>query len=572
MKVKHMFAGVVSLHVFDIVLTVLILMASVMIMDVRDNHLQYLIPGAETAVSTELEALLNNVSYIFKPEAYPKVLDNIRHKYQREIIQAMNKSMSALLFDKMSVIHPQYAVNLTMKNFERNLSDEFLDAIAETALSTEEYQDIWPKFHFSLHLRDILVSFSKGLHYHSDDSVYTKASRKRLAYYFDQFNVSDAIISYKISSVASARYFFNIICAPKTVFSLLDVNVPISLLAGFTSEVVENPLYPACQYTSVFDTDCPNTPLAAQLKKITGNLLPHEKVYHYAAYCGVVASLLYLLLDLLERCYFVYTRVANAFHGWQIGLVTLGTKVPGSYLRKQMNMLSICLFLSSMITFKWYYSGQFDGRIPENLRQYLCIVSLVLRFIMHIHSMRLLPGIGHFVVTTFMMGCNLLNFSVVFTIVVFIFSAIFHMILINPQCPLENLAGFQSLLESMFSTFRLTFGHGDVTNFYSNFPAKVTYVLYIVIMGLLLMNLIIGIMSSTATDVMQEPWRKTLWCMEWLEEALSTEFTYTVLGLSCRRCCKCNYIRHRNAGYVVERGDDGKYKIYIPILKHRMLQ
>ena len=142
------------------------------------------------------------------------------------------------------------------------------------------------------------------------------------------------------------------------------------------------------------------------------------------------------------------------------------------------------------------------------------------------------------------------------------------MILTNTECPVEKLSGFQSLIESMFSTFQLTFGHGDITVFYSNIPAKVSYVMYIVITGLLLMNLIIGIMSSTATDVMQEPWRETLWYMGWLEEALSAEFTYTctALGLPCRCCCKCNYVSHRNAGYVVERGDDGKYRMYLPIV------
>jgi hypothetical protein len=99
---------------------------------------------------------------------------------------------------------------------------------------------------------------------------------------------------------------------------------------------------------------------------------------------------------------------------------------------------------------------------------------------------------------------------------------------------------------------------------YVPFQARVTYLLYIVIVGLLLMNLIIAIMSSTATDVMRAPWSDTLWHVGWLEEALSAEYTFSVLCLPSRCLCKCRYVSHQNAGYIVHSAPGGGCRMYLP--------
>ena len=187
---------------------------------------------------------------------------------------------------------------------------------------------------------------------------------------------------------------------------------------------------------------------------------------------------------------------------------------------------------------------------------------------MHIQSMRFLPSIGHFVIATFMMGTNLIHFSAIFGVVVLIFSGIFHLVSDKVECPLVKEDGFDTITDRVLSTFQLAFGHGEM-DVSSSTSMSLSYVLYVVIVGLLLMNLIFAVMSSTATQIMVEPWKSALWQMEWLDEATSMEYTFSVLGLLCQCCCccwSCGYSSHRYAGFVV-RNVDGKLRIYIEVFQ-----
>jgi hypothetical protein len=222
----------------------------------------------------------------------------------------------------------------------------------------------------------------------------------------------------------------------------------------------------------------------------------------------------------------------------------LGQKVPGSYVRKQLNVLS-CLviviqfhvnrYVEQMYYVKMRAGGEAvdvnDLFALENYVAMLFITAIVVRFLMHIHALRLLPGIGHFIITTFTMGTNLLHFSAVFGTVVLIFATLFHILIDNPDCPLEKSEGFVTLTESVFTTFQLTFGHGEMEPFFSSAPVQLTYVLYVIIVCLLLLNLIIAIMSTTAMQIMADPWKEVLWKVEWLDEATSVEYTYSVITL-----------------------------------------
>ena len=474
----------------------------------------------------------------------------------------------------MSESYPEFGTDWVQECKEIHYYDAdakpsgLLDAIAETALSMKEYEDHWPEFYVSLHLRDILVEYAQQTQYFGGHKWYEV--KGFYEHSFNDLQIYDNEFYIDVDSVVAWYQFKGFVCVQ--FFTLSDMNATISGIGDNIHASDSCSMKAILEMTKDLVAKCSSYVLLDMYEKVAHAYVDHDFtiVFIGASFTLLCVCLMYILLDLFERCYFAYLSVANKSHAWHIIVTALGTKVPGSYLRKHMNVISASLFVIAGINDVFVLV--MSDEASEKRSMYLVTTALILRFIMHIHSMRLLPGIGHFVITTFMMGNNLLHFSAVFTIVVFIFSAIFNMILTNPECPVENLAGFNDLFESMFSTFRLTFGHGDIDAFYSNIPAKVSYVMYIVIMGLLLMNLIIGIMSSTAMDVMQEPWRETMWHMEWLEEALSAEYTYTVLGLSCRCCCNCNYISHRKAGYVVERCGDGTFKMYLPVLNLPMLE
>ena len=285
-------------------------------------------------------------------------------------------------------------------------------------------------------------------------------------------------------------------------------------------------------------------------------------------------AILYLILDLIERWVYIYTCVSSHTHVYDMMMSVLSKKVPGSYTRKQLNVLSyFALFLYYMYPYLEAYLSEMYNITRDmffEVLTYFLIISMIFRFVMHIHSLRLLPGIGHFVITTFMMGTNLMQFSVIYGIVLFIFSVIFHILIDDPNCPLKKYDGFGSILSSMFATFKLTFGHGDFDAYYTTTSVMLTYTIFVIMSGLLFMNLIIAIMSTTATSIMADPWKDTLWRMEWLDEALSVEYTLSVLTLPFSRCCHCGYWSHKRAGYVVRQDEeDGKhrYKVFIEIFQ-----
>ena len=257
-----------------------------------------------------------------------------------------------------------------------------------------------------------------------------------------------------------------------------------------------------------------------------------------AIFFAVVCVHLYIILDIVERCTFVSHAVRHQTLPGDIICTALEHKIPGSYVRKQLNVLS-CF----AIIFQYYFEkyviqvytpdrSKVESYWLQEVVSVVFIIAIVVRFLIHIHTLRLLPGIGHFVITTFMMGTNLIHFSAVFGIVLCIFSVLFHILIDDPNCPLEKANGFVTVADSLFSTFQLTFGHGNFDPYSSSPPVQLTYVLYVVIMGLLLLNLIIAIMSTTATDILQEPWKQVLWKIEWLDEATSAEYTFSLLCAS----------------------------------------
>ena len=68
---------------------------------------------------------------------------------------------------------------------------------------------------------------------------------------------------------------------------------------------------------------------------------------------------------------------------------------------------------------------------------------------------------------------------------------------------------------------------------------------------------------TTATDIMSDPWKEVLWKAEWLDEATSAEYTFSVIILPFRKFIRCGYFSHEKAGYIVKRLPNKKYKIYI---------
>ena len=191
-----------------------------------------------------------------------------------------------------------------------------------------------------------------------------------------------------------------------------------------------------------------------------------------------------------------------------------------------------------------------DQKHTESVCTTLLIICLLLQFLHAIHALRLLPGIGFFVITTKKMAKHLVQFAIVFVIVSLAFATIFHFVMRDKDCPALKMAGFTGLSESLFSTYQVALGQGE-HEFTYNFNSKLAYTTYTVITVLLLLNLIIAVMTTTAQELNRLPWKHALCRFELWDEILGTEVSVlTIKSLfgklfAClRRACTDNREQH----------------------------
>ena len=246
----------------------------------------------------------------------------------------------------------------------------------------------------------------------------------------------------------------------------------------------------------------------------------------------------------------------------------LSRRLPGSYTDRQLVTLMCVFFAFYMYTEKqlqWLLENitvlsslddsknrtlklvnnvleQLDESIVmqkqiESVCTTLLIICLLLQFLHAIHALRLLPGIGFFVITTKKMAKHLVQFALVFVIVSLAFATIFHFVMRDKNCPALKMVGFTGLSESLFSTYQVALGQGE-HEFTYNFNSKLAYTTYTVITVLLLLNLIIAVMTTTAQELNRLPWRHALCRFELWDEILGTEaivliMKWTIIKLLC---------------------------------------
>ena len=121
------------------------------------------------------------------------------------------------------------------------------------------------------------------------------------------------------------------------------------------------------------------------------------------------------------------------------------------------------------------------------------------------------------------MAVNLGASLIVYGFILVVFSLIFHLVMHDPACPAVNHEKFTTFGDSMFETYKLLYGHGDF-HFEVNSNVKFAYVVYSIVTVLLLLNLIIAVMGTTAAVDMVTPWKNALQQQAYLEEALDADF------------------------------------------------
>ena len=595
LKTKQMSLGVLGFHVGDIIVTAFLL---ILLMNGLGSD-----PFKATERNFQLQVMLEeikaagqNSSYIFKEEALEYIFTNVRNEMQRQFLAKKFHDQEQELFDKATAKYPEVDkfYNSSFEEFQARLNitpPEVIDRLFDTAKTMPGLRNERNLFATWQYLHEIIVAYSNQLFAFNpqlthviigiDNREFVVGELKE---FFDNFTMTIDGIYIQPSAAFDFWEFQSIFCVSKMYFDEDNVKDPAEY---------DPPMIPPT--SNVYTTSCGYQALMIMANKQCENLAP-EDVYEIISGYGfqqgafdindaeqvfqiiVALGWLYIFLDVVERLAFTYTCVANHRSAREMVLSVLSKKVPGSYTRKQINMITYFAFIGRFIVLdNALYMSQAYSWTQEFVKEYanfFLVIGLVFRFVMHIHALRLLPGIGHFVITTFIMGTNLIHFSAVYGAVVFIFSIIFHILIEDPECPVKKHDGFESISDSMFSIFKLTFGHGEFDAYYTTTPVMLTYTLYTIIVGLLLMNLIIAIMSTTAENIMTDPWKETTWRVEWLDEALSVEFTKCLVLRPFQRWLATGYWSHKKAGFEVIEIDKEKkdYRIFIEVFYCRALE
>ncbi|KAK2153344.1 hypothetical protein LSH36_300g04081 [Paralvinella palmiformis] len=311
--------------------------------------------------------------------------------------------------------------------------------------------------------------------------------------------------------------------------------------------------------TGVDDTDRPTSGVQLALNLIVGICVVQD------LYCRLV----FLLNN--------YNWSADTWQG--ATLPVLFKRLPGSYTDRQLNSFMYFLYGAGILLGHLYLSTANEGALqrttfyskairfstgdPHNetarglhdqadvvmgvferqeflsaVISKIIIICLLLRFVQTIYALRLVPNIGFFVITAKKMANTLLQFAVVFVIVLLAFGTIFYFIMRQPKCPAEKMDGFQSLASSLFSAYQTSLGYGS-HHFSVHLNARLAYVAFTVIAVLLLLNLVIAVMTTTVEHMNQMPWKVMLISFELWDEILGIEAVFLALTSPCRRIFKC---------------------------------
>ena len=589
LKLKQMWPGIIVFQAIDIITTVCVLL--LLTTGSFNFNIEPWITQNELPVYlTELKAFSENKSNVFKENNFQRIISDMQFKEQVIYLAEVctNESVCNSLVDLARKQNPKVNKYFNTVDISWNISGMktpkwVTEEFYSVAMEMDDLHEYWNDFYILRFLHTILIDYAKKLFIERSDELQQKVTAKNGEFiiiaiedFYETFTINGYLlqdwqnVTLTPSIVFSYDRAYSFVCFDSREFNASDLQpstVPYpSDIQDYDScrlKFLHNMASSACKKANVkTETIYSRFTSKHEYKSFDFIIIP---IYVFAGF--------YLFFDLLERVVFLYTCVVHQTTAGAMLTTACGKKVPGSYARKQVNLSTYILLVVLLVILALQddiverYVITYDQL--ENAAYLIVIIILILRFLMHIHSMRLLPNIGHFVISTFMMGTNLLHFSVIFGTVVLIFSGVFHLVADKASCPLVKETEFEDFTKSLLSTFMLAFGHGDFGIYKNSTSITLSYVMYVVIVGLLLMNLIIAVMSSTATQIMMEPWKNALWQMEWLDEATSVEYTFNVLGLLCRFffCFQsCGHNSHRNAGFVVKEVD-GKDKIYIEVFQ-----
>lgn len=286
--------------------------------------------------------------------------------------------------------------------------------------------------------------------------------------------------------------------------------------------------------------------------------------------CLVYTCMVFILFDALQRLIFFARTVRD--YGTRplctlLKCLCLRT-VPCSRFARSLSVLSFSLFAIQKLIMDQYTatiqlmatnsSNSTLGELRKetqvvntelNSIQYLTMIALGLRFVLLLHSLCLFPGIGHFIITIFRMVATLANFLVVMMCMLIPFAASFYFLMRNPECPSLRVEGYDTIENSLSSTFLLLVG-------VKSFPAstsQIAYLLYILCLfigPIVLLNFIIAEMTKEVDRSSDEGHKTAASFTSHLIDSLDAESIFSTMYLPL--LCWIHRRKLRQTGFIVE--------------------
>lgn len=283
--------------------------------------------------------------------------------------------------------------------------------------------------------------------------------------------------------------------------------------------------------------------------------------------------IIFLVFDVLQRLSFLMRALTKLRMSKSVSSIVKFLCIrpaPGSKFANSFGVLSLSLFLmhypfviryNSELEYAYanYYgeTGSLHDAIQVfvNLNQkvfivqYMTMTALGMRFLLLLYSLRLLPGIGHFIITTFRMIATLGKFMLVCTCFLFTFASIFHFLLRDSKCPALKVTGYEDVLHSLSSTFLLMLGNQNFPDNSSNI-ALIFYYVCVIAGTIVLLNFIIAEMTMVVDYINDDVQKMIAYVSSHTNDALNAESLFNMVTLPFKWWVHKRKLQ--SVGFVVE--------------------
>ena len=366
----------------------------------------------------EIKAWANNTSSILEPDTFQYHEEVIKLSLQQrwltdvwredadKVIHLLN--VTSLDYD-LPDIQEQKSTNRSYAPFS-NFTDSHMDTLYEYALTMDEFAHNITKLRIYRLFPKIRQKFATELLARRSelvdelDSLYL-ISHKLNEQLYQNMTVENGDEIVTPSTVLSLNSVLATLCPVTSPSKGEEAFINRTTIMKFKDLLrgVHNNLCYYKLFLNVFveQNSCQNTDPMTFLEKMFHSVRTPSGSGSVLVWIVIICTYIYIIIDVFERCVFLTKSVVYQTSLWNIMCTALNQKVPGSYVHKQLNLLS-CLAIPLQFYFvKHSFSLTPDNNSTEefysyhNLISMVFIIAIVVRFLMHIHSLRLLPGIGH---------------------------------------------------------------------------------------------------------------------------------------------------------------------------------